>query len=97
MARSYFTFLVFYLALSVFFIQSIDGRKLLGMEKVDDKLKVPSLKDSLVLSSLAKGKVPPSAPSNHGHAVIIDQKLFVRHFASLDRILRSVPSPGVGH
>lgn len=27
----------------------------------------------------------------------LDEKLIARHLAALDRILRSVPSPGVGH
>ncbi|KAL1555958.1 hypothetical protein AAHA92_11636 [Salvia divinorum] len=30
-------------------------------------------------------------------AATFDEKLIARHLAALDRILRSVPSPGVGH
>ncbi|KAK2975170.1 hypothetical protein RJ640_017383 [Escallonia rubra] len=66
-----------------------DARKLLNAQ---DK-KAPSL----YLVSLPKGKVPASTPSKRGHATTIDQKLIARHLAAIDRILRSVPSPGVGH
>lgn len=59
--------------------------------------KVPSLEASLLLSALPKGYVPPSAPSKKGHEMIVNEKLFVLHLASIDRILKSVPSPGVGH
>ncbi|CAI9782089.1 unnamed protein product [Fraxinus pennsylvanica] len=41
--------------------------------------------------------VPNSAPSKKGHDVTIDEKLIARHLAAMDRILRSVPSPGVGN
>ncbi|KAF5197197.1 hypothetical protein FRX31_013222 [Thalictrum thalictroides] len=94
MANPSYTFLVLYLALSsVCFIPSLHARKLLDMKEM-----VSSLEDSLVLSSFAKGaKVPPSSPSQKGHSMIVNEKLFTMHFASIDRILRSVPSPGVGH
>ncbi|PIA33895.1 hypothetical protein AQUCO_03900033v1 [Aquilegia coerulea] len=96
MAHPSYTFLILYLAISICFIPSLEARKLLGMEiKVKDM--VSSLEGSLVLSSFAKGKVPPSAPSQKGHLMIVNEKLFTMHFASIDRILRSVPSPGVGH
>ncbi|CAO2823496.1 unnamed protein product [Amaranthus hypochondriacus] len=59
---------------------------------------------SLVLSALPKGTTKrPSTPSK-GHSsatptttTLGDEKLFARHLAALDRILWSVPSPGVGH
>ncbi|KAF8391204.1 hypothetical protein HHK36_023506 [Tetracentron sinense] len=71
-----------------------DARKLLSMEK---NKKFPSLEDSLVLSALPKGTIPPSSPSKKGHAMLVNEKLFTLHLARVDRILRSVPSPGVGH
>lgn len=52
---------------------------------------------SLYLSSLPKGTVPASTPTKKGHSTIVNEKLFARHLAAIDRILRSVPSPGVGH
>ncbi|KAF9683698.1 hypothetical protein SADUNF_Sadunf04G0041300 [Salix dunnii] len=52
---------------------------------------------SLFLSALPKGTVPSSSPSKKGHATLDNEKLFARHLASIDRILRSVPSPGAGH
>ncbi|KAG9448182.1 hypothetical protein H6P81_014310 [Aristolochia fimbriata] len=57
----------------------------------------PSLEADLFLSALPKGKVPASGPSKKGHAMVVDQKLLSMHFAKIDRILKSVPSPGVGH
>ncbi|KAJ6364352.1 hypothetical protein OIU76_029325 [Salix suchowensis] len=52
---------------------------------------------SLFLSALPKGTVPSSSPSKKGHATLDNEQLFARHLASIDRILRSVPSPGAGH
>ncbi|KAF7803270.1 precursor of CEP14 [Senna tora] len=54
-------------------------------------------RDSLFLTALPKGTVPSSTPSRKGHAVVVDQKLIARHLIALDRLLRSVPSPGAGH
>ncbi|GFP96965.1 hypothetical protein PHJA_001840600 [Phtheirospermum japonicum] len=59
--------------------------------------KAPTLFDRLYLAALPKGKVPASTPSKKGHSVTIDQKLVARHLRAVDRILRSVPSPGAGH
>ncbi|KAL0305594.1 UNVERIFIED_CONTAM: Precursor of CEP14 [Sesamum radiatum] len=76
---------------------SVHGRKLLMMNVQVNK-DVPSLEDRLYLTSLPKGNVPASTPSKKGHgASTIDSKLIARHLAAVDRILRSVPSPGVGH
>ncbi|KAG5247093.1 precursor of CEP [Salix suchowensis] len=47
--------------------------------------------------ALPKGTVPSSSPSKKGHATLDNEQLFARHLASIDRILRSVPSPGAGH
>ncbi|KAG8385402.1 hypothetical protein BUALT_Bualt03G0039300 [Buddleja alternifolia] len=76
-------------------VSTTNGRKLLMNVHQN---KVPSPADmSLYLSALPKGKVPASTPSKKGHAAIVDRKLIARHLTSVDRILRSVPSPGIGH
>ncbi|RWR96294.1 putative B-cell lymphoma 6 protein [Cinnamomum micranthum f. kanehirae] len=59
--------------------------------------KVASLESSLILSALPKGSVPSSGPSKKVHSTIVDEKLFARHLERMDRILKSVPSPGAGH
>ncbi|XP_068655779.1 precursor of CEP14-like [Aristolochia californica] len=76
------------------FAPCLHARKLLSEEITKN---VPSLDAGLFLSVLPKGNVPPSAPSKKGHAVIDEQKLLTMHFAKIDRILKSVPSPGMGH
>lgn len=78
------------------FASSSQARKLL-VSKDEEEKRVPSLVDSLFLSALPKGKVPPSSPTKKGHAVVVDQKLIARHLITIDRILQSVPSPGMGH
>lgn len=76
----------------------LDARRLLTMEEDRrGKKSIPALQASLVLSSLPKGTVPASAPSKKGHDTVVDEKLIARHLSAIDRILRSVPSPGVGH
>ncbi|PHT55787.1 hypothetical protein CQW23_04273 [Capsicum baccatum] len=86
-------FFMFVLVLASF-SSSTEARKLLNTYEVK---KVPSLMDRLYLNALPKGKVPASTPSKKGHSYTIDEKLIARHLAAVDRILRSVPSPGVGH
>ncbi|CAN0853570.1 Precursor of CEP14 [Linum grandiflorum] len=49
------------------------------------------------MSSLPKGTVPASSPSKKGHSSVDNVERSERHLASVDRILRSVPSPGMGH
>nr|XP_004485930.1 precursor of CEP14-like [Cicer arietinum] len=74
----------------------LEGRKL--HLKHSNKKIDPSSKDSVFLSSLPKGKIPYSAPSKRGNSVEVDEKLIARHLISTQRLLlRSVPSPGVGH
>ncbi|CAA2958679.1 Hypothetical predicted protein, partial [Olea europaea subsp. europaea] len=85
MARRNLILLFVVLIIFTAFVSSIHGRKF---------LKVPSLDDRLFLNALPKGTVPGSTPSKKGHAVIIDEKLIALHLARIDRILRSVPSPG---
>ncbi|KAL0011415.1 hypothetical protein SO802_006523 [Lithocarpus litseifolius] len=76
-------------------VSCLEGRRLLDVK--ESKKRVYSLSDSLFLSALPKGTVPSSTPSKKGHAVEVDEKLIARHLISVDRILGSVPSPGVGH
>ncbi|XP_049371823.1 precursor of CEP14-like [Solanum verrucosum] len=75
------------------FSSSMEARKLLNSDEVK---KVANLR-SLYLNALPKGIVPASTPSKKGHSYTTDEKLIARHLAAIDRILRSVPSPGVGH
>ncbi|KAG6382312.1 hypothetical protein SASPL_158023 [Salvia splendens] len=63
-------------------VSSTQGRKLLM--KVENSNIPPHREDTA-----AAEKVEASAT--------FDEKLIARHLAALDRILRSVPSPGVGH
>ncbi|KAI3466762.1 hypothetical protein Pfo_023425 [Paulownia fortunei] len=94
MARKTLAFLVFLVMFSTLLVSSTHGRKLLVNEQHNE---VPSLEESLYLAALPKGNVPASTPSKKGHFVTNDEKLIARHLAAVDRILRSVPSPGVGH
>ncbi|BAT73599.1 hypothetical protein LR48_Vigan01g043200 [Vigna angularis] len=75
----------------------LEARKLV-VENQQNKVNPSSRRDSLFLSALPKGTVPPSSPSKKGHATEVDEKLISRHLITIDRVLlRSVPSPGVGH
>lgn len=100
MARSSFTFILYMITIASL-VTTIYGRKLNDNMHEIKKQKMqkppPSRQDSLYLSSLPKGTVPNSAPTKKGHSLIVDEKLIARHLAALDRILRSVPSPGVGN
>ncbi|KAL8090877.1 precursor of CEP14 [Apium graveolens] len=101
MARSSFVFILCLLTLSSF-VTTIYGRRLNDNMHETEKQKLqkppPSTRDySLYLSSLPKGTIPNSAPTKKGHSFIVDEKLIARHLAAIDRILRSVPSPGVGN
>ncbi|KAE8659654.1 hypothetical protein F3Y22_tig00116962pilonHSYRG00826 [Hibiscus syriacus] len=94
MAR-FSSLLIILSVISASFVPQMESRNLLNTG--DSNKNVPSLFASLVLSALPKGTVPPSAPSKKGHATLDNEKLFARHLADIDRILRSVPSPGAGH
>ncbi|XP_055804731.1 precursor of CEP14-like [Solanum dulcamara] len=85
-------FLMFLLVLASV-SSSTEARKLLNSHEVK---KIPNLA-SLYLNALPKGTVPSSTPSKKGHSYTTDEKLIARHLAAIDRILRSVPSPGVGN
>ncbi|KAF9666721.1 hypothetical protein SADUNF_Sadunf16G0258200 [Salix dunnii] len=63
---------------------SFEARKFLRLEKTEN----PSLKDSTA---------PSYYPADEGHATVVDERLIVYHLSRIDRILRSVPSPGTGN
>ncbi|KAK6932730.1 hypothetical protein RJ641_002354 [Dillenia turbinata] len=88
------TLLLVLFILSVSLVSSAEARKLLSNEEYKSKTKYATLDKNLVLNALPKGTVPPSAPSKKGQSTINNEKLFARHLAAVDRILRSVPSPG---
>ncbi|KAJ7968764.1 B-cell lymphoma 6 protein [Quillaja saponaria] len=94
------TLLLIFLVVFISLQSCLEGRKLVGVKQNKTKV-VPSSsrssRESLFFGSLPKGTVPSSTPSKKGHATIIDEKLIARHLISIDRILRSVPSPGAGH
>ncbi|KAL8226272.1 hypothetical protein R6Q59_000187 [Mikania micrantha] len=89
------TWLLLFMLL-VLFTSATNGRKLLntpdsGTVKEDYPVKMS------LFQSVPKGYVPASTPSKKGHSSITDEKLITRHLIAIDRILRSVPSPGDGH
>ncbi|CAN8290853.1 unnamed protein product [Cochlearia groenlandica] len=80
------------------------SRKLLEIKKQEnlkvreeEKSHVPHVTKSTTLAALPKGKIPSSTPSKKVHATVSAVKLRSRKLSSVDRFLRSVPSPGVGH
>ncbi|KAL1562625.1 hypothetical protein AAHA92_05188 [Salvia divinorum] len=77
-------------------ISSTSARKLLLVAE-RRRSQFSAVDGSLYLAALPKGTVPNSAPTKRGHSNTIDEKLIARHLAAVDRILRSVPSPGMGH
>lgn len=56
--------------------------------------KVPTLEDGIFSRALPKS--PLSSSDEKGHAMAFNGRLFA-HLAKMDRIMGSVPSPGVGH
>ena len=63
---------------------SSEARKLLSLEQKEN----PSLKDNTA---------PFYYPDGEGHARVIDERFIASHLSRIDRILRSVPSPGTGN
>ncbi|XP_031266121.1 precursor of CEP14-like [Pistacia vera] len=85
--------LLTFLLVAILYTSSLESRKVLSIEKMD----VPSdLVDSLVPSALQKGSATFS-PSGESYKVAINEGLINRHIARDDRILKSVPSPGIGN
>ncbi|XP_051135918.1 precursor of CEP14-like [Andrographis paniculata] len=97
MAPKFALLLIFLAALSAVVLPA-NGRKLLtnGVAAAPENT-APAFDAKLYLTALPKGRVPASTPSKKTHGVPVDEKLAARHLAAVDRILRSVPSPGVGH
>lgn len=81
----------------VIFAPCLEGRKLVMKEHGGMARSRASLQAELLLGALPRGRVPPSAPSKKGHAMVVDQKLLSMHYAELGWLLKSVPSPGAGH
>ncbi|KAK9714522.1 hypothetical protein RND81_06G100800 [Saponaria officinalis] len=80
------------------------ARKLMFIQEgyKHNKQRVSPSFDKLILNELPKGKIVHSSSPSKSHAsttptTLPDKELFGRHLAAIDRILRSVPSPGVGH
>ncbi|KAI5659792.1 hypothetical protein M9H77_28585 [Catharanthus roseus] len=89
-SRAVILLLVFLVITLGCFTSSIESRKLLRVQ------------ERLYLNSLPKGKVPSSTPSKKGHAQIMSEEQVIpaprpTNSPVIDRILRSVPSPGIGH
>ncbi|KAL6546474.1 hypothetical protein OROMI_022195 [Orobanche minor] len=93
MALKAILLLIMWLFVCAALVPFINGRQLVEKNYVPP----PPSADSLYMAALPKGTVPASTPSKKGHASTVDQKLIARHLAATDRILQSVPSPGVGH
>lgn len=89
--------LVFVLFSVVIFAPCLEGRKLQMKEHGGMPSSRRSLQAALPLGALPRGRVPPSAPSKKGHAMVVDQKQLSMHYAELGRRLKFVPSPGAGH
>ncbi|KAJ6966354.1 hypothetical protein NC652_004042 [Populus alba x Populus x berolinensis] len=64
--------------------QSFEARKFLSLEKKEN----PSLKDNTT---------PLYHRVGEGHAIVLDTGFIISHLSKIDRILRSVPSPGTGN
>lgn len=62
------------------------------LKNMEEKNIVPSHDVSVLMNSLQKGDVPPSSPSDKGHAKLVNFK----HF-NVDHNMESVPSPGIGN
>ncbi|KAK2638723.1 hypothetical protein Ddye_026518 [Dipteronia dyeriana] len=83
----------------VFYIPSLEGRKVLNMENTKDRPNVPvhNLVPSHVLQN---GPTPTPTPSPSSKSVQMAQNgriLVTLHNAAIDRFMESVPSPGIGH
>ncbi|KAL7102758.1 hypothetical protein ACP275_08G137900 [Erythranthe tilingii] len=91
--RLFFVFVVLFSGL----LSSTHGRKLLTNDVQPNKAPPATVDERLYMVALPKGTVPKSTPSKKGHSATIDEKLVARHLSGVDRILRSVPSPGIGH
>ncbi|KAI8567974.1 hypothetical protein RHMOL_Rhmol02G0163200 [Rhododendron molle] len=95
MARSSLVFLFVFTITFASLVSNSHGRRLLTTVEEDKR------EGSLFLNALPKGLIQTSSPSKRGQALATNKNPFHRHrgshLAAVHRILRSVPSPGVGH
>ncbi|CAI0560843.1 unnamed protein product [Linum tenue] len=98
MARASGIVLILLVVISASFFSNTEARKLLSTSGGDGgggAISVRALLQSLLLRALPKG----TSPSKKGQSTktLDNVERFQRHIARMDRILGSVPSPGVGH
>ncbi|KAK3198617.1 hypothetical protein Dsin_022032 [Dipteronia sinensis] len=88
---------IIFVLVTVFYIPSLEGRKVLNMENMKDRHLVPE--HNLVPSHvLQNGPTPTPSPSSKSVQMAQHGRLLVTlHNAAIDRFLESVPSPGIGH
>ncbi|KAK3198620.1 hypothetical protein Dsin_022035 [Dipteronia sinensis] len=86
-----------FVLVTVFHIPSLEGRKVLNMENKKDRPLVPE--HNLVPSHvLQNGPTPTPSPSSKSVPNAQNGRILVTlHNAAIDRLLESVPSPGIGH
>lgn len=82
-----------FLLVAIFYTSSLEGRKVLSMDKMNVPLDVV---ENSVPPGLQKGSAMFS-PSGESYKVAINEGLITLHIARDDRILKSVPSPGIGN
>ncbi|XP_059630086.1 precursor of CEP14-like [Cornus florida] len=86
---------LFVILVLICYVPYLEARNLMSIES---RRIVPSPEDTLVLTALPKSTAfPSSSPSGKGPAMVIYEKLLSQHFSRIDRILQSVPSPGIGN
>lgn len=95
MGRKNQVFLLF-LTILASVVSSTHGRKLLNVQHNTTR-ETLFLDESYYLNALPNGTMPPSTPSKNGNSETVDEKLVQCNLVAVDGILKSVPSPGVGH
>lgn len=84
-----------FLLVVVFYTSSLEGRKVLNMEKINVPLDV---EENSASPGLQKGSATATfSPSGESYKAAINKGLITIHIARDDRILKSVPSPGTGN
>ncbi|CAL1410434.1 unnamed protein product [Linum trigynum] len=95
MARASGIALILLAVISASFLSNTEARKLMATSGGGGAISLQALFQSLLLSALPKG----TSPSKKGESTTTFDNVekFQRHLVRMDRILGSVPSPGVGH
>ncbi|XP_021773595.1 precursor of CEP13-like [Chenopodium quinoa] len=98
MARATAIILAFVLVGLTMFTPHIEAARMMFKETK----KIPHFEASLLTNALPKGTILHSAPSDKGDDEVVlsnMKKLFMTMYrtSNRDRVLQSVPSPGVGH